>query len=94
MGKNDDRKHVHDLAVFALKVLEVLEQHDVWDFATAKRMADRACASGFADRGASDGSRNFHRTNRGRGFKDTWYGSSSNDEEAPRVGDHVERDLY
>lgn len=90
MGKNDDRKHVHDLAVFALKVLKVLEEGAPGQEAV-RTIAKLAHEWRFA---ISDSpGYYFQRTPRGRHFKDTWYGSSSDHEEAPRVGDHVERDF-
>lgn len=94
MGKNDDRKHVHDLAVFALKVLKVLEEHKEWSRRTPMAIASLAFEQGLADCGPADGTGHFVRLERGKEFKDTWYGSSSEDEEAPRVGDHIERDLH
>jgi hypothetical protein len=91
MGKNDDRKHVHDLAVFALNVLSTLEYDGHTDpGATVTQISDLAHRMGFARTRFIE----FKRTDAGRTFADTWYGPSSEDEEAPRVGDHIERDLH
>lgn len=90
MGKNDDRKHVHDLAVFALKVLRMLEENEDWDADMLEEMSSEAVRMEFAQGSPIV----FCRRERGRRFKDTWYGPSSEGEEAHRVGDHVERDFH
>ena len=66
------------LAAFGLDVLELLERCKEWDADTINDVSDLACNRGLADMGGPDG----------------YFRRIFPDPEAPRVGDHVERDLY
>ena len=91
MGKNDDRKHVHDLAVFALKVLKILDNQDDWNDSQMIEIGTLAEKMRF---GTYD---KWSRTPRGTEFKDSWYGAGCTNEVVelpPQPGDHIERDLH
>lgn len=89
MGKNDERKHVHDLAVFALKVLVELEGCCPNDVKIAY-IEEQATHMGL-------GMPFYRRTERGKQFEDSWYGPrcvNKGTELPPQPGDHIERDLH
>lgn len=91
MGKNDDRKHVHDLAVFALKALKILDDVDGFNGDESAKISDLAVKMGFATR------LGWNLTKHGREFKDSWYGAGCTNEGTelpPQPGDHIERDLH